>query len=88
MPQYRLRLPSAILRILQQRAGDALQPGLRRLAELWADGTIDPLADDPIASAIARRGARALNQSRTHAERSAAARKAVSARWAKRATAD
>jgi len=84
MPDYRVRLSSAVLRILQQRAGDRLQDGFQRLAELWADEQIDPLTDgDPISVAIASRGAKALNASRTPEERSARARQAVAARWAR-----
>ena len=85
MPEYRLRgIASAPWRIVQHKAGDRLAEGLRRLIALWADGAIDPLADgDPIRSAFAATGARALNASRTPAERREAGRHAVRARWAK-----
>jgi len=92
MPEYRIRqIPSAPWRIVQSRAGNRLQEGLRRLIELWAADYIDPLGEgDPIRaalawqrSALAAKGAQALNASRTPAERTNAARHAVDVRWAK-----
>ena len=66
----RVRLPGALYRRARQRAeaqASDLQTVIRRLLTLYADAVIDPLADDPIATAIGRRGGQARAGFRTRA---------------------
>jgi hypothetical protein len=84
---YRLRsIPPALWRRVRARAGERLREVLLGLLRLYADGDVDPLDPTSPASTLAAKGGRARADAMTPEERSAAARKAVEARWSKRDT--
>lgn len=85
---YRLHgIPGALLRRATQRAkaeGHDLRTVLLRLLELYADGAIDPMAQgDPVMAARGAKGGAARAARLSAEERSAMARTAAQARWAK-----
>jgi hypothetical protein len=81
---YRTRQPGALIRRAAQQAeasGTSLDAVIRALLELYVSHAIDPLAPDPIASAIGSRGGRASAERLTAEARREKARKAAAARW-------
>jgi hypothetical protein len=79
----RLHLPAALLRRFARKAGSRKRERaiLTRLIELYVEDAIDP--DRSPAATLAAQGGRARAEALTPEERSAAARHAVSARWAR-----
>lgn len=83
--ELRTRIPGTLYRRASQWAADHetdLSTVIRRLLDLVVAGSINPLADDPIGTAIGRRGGQASANALSEDERSEKARKAALARWA------
>lgn len=82
--EYRLRgIPAPLWRLVRDLAGSDLSRVLLGLLRLYAEGSIDPLRDSPITSAIASQGGSARAAGMTAAQRSESARIAAKARWGK-----
>jgi hypothetical protein len=81
---YRTRQPGALIRRAQQHAHDqgaTLDAVIRALLTLYVEGALNPLAPDPVASAIGRRGGQASADRLSDDERREKARRAAQARW-------
>lgn len=82
--RYRCEIPGALYRRAAQRAeaqGSDLQAIVRALLTLYAEGQLDPLAADPIASASAARGGHARAATLTTDQRRSSAQHAARIRW-------
>lgn len=78
-------ISDSLWRKVVKRAGDRVHEVIIGLLRAYAAGKIDPLSDtDPTAAARGKQGGQARARSMSAKDRSASAREAALARWAKK----